>query len=164
MHNITKSCPSCSKNIRANNYLRHVNSCGKEKQKKPSKVRGVDYDPNWGYAAGIRTIWNKGKTGIKGNRILSDEDIFIENSTYGRCSLKRRIITDKIIPYICSECNNPGEYNGKPLSLHLDHANGINNDNRVENLRFLCPNCHSQTETYAGKNIGKNKSLISSVG
>jgi 5-methylcytosine-specific restriction endonuclease McrA len=41
---------------------------------------------------------------------------------------------------------------GKPLSLHLDHKNGKNNDHRIENLRFLCPNCHSQTATYAGKN------------
>ena len=43
----------------------------------------------------------------------------------------------------------------KKLSLQLDHINGINNDHRIENLRFLCPNCHSQTETYAGKNKGR---------
>jgi DNA-directed RNA polymerase subunit RPC12/RpoP len=40
----------------------------------------------------------------------------------------------------------------KEIILQLDHINGINNDNRIENLRFLCPNCHSQTETYTGKN------------
>jgi 5-methylcytosine-specific restriction endonuclease McrA len=39
----------------------------------------------------------------------------------------------------------------KKLSLHLDHKNGINNDNKIKNLRFLCPNCHSQTSTYGGK-------------
>ncbi len=48
-------------------------------------------------------------------------------------------------------CGNKGNHNGKSLSLHLDHKNGVNNDNRLDNLRFLCPNCHSQTETYSGK-------------
>lgn len=40
---------------------------------------------------------------------------------------------------------------GKPITLQLDHINGINNDNRIENLRFICPNCHSQTHNYSGK-------------
>lgn len=84
-------------------------------------------------------------------RKINDCDIFCENSTYPRQSLKRRIINDKLLNYECVECGNNGSYNGKLLSLHLDHKNGINNDNRLENLRFLCPNCHSQTETYAGK-------------
>jgi hypothetical protein len=44
------------------------------------------------------------------------------------------------------------EWNDQKLSLHLDHINGINNDNRLENLRFLCPNCHSLTDNYCGKN------------
>lgn len=42
-----------------------------------------------------------------------------------------------------------------PLTLQLDHINRVNNDHRLTNLRFLCPNCHSQTDTYAGKNMGR---------
>jgi hypothetical protein len=55
--------------------------------------------------------------------------------------------------YECLVCNNKGEWNNIPLVLHLDHKNGNNRDFRFKNLRFLCPNCHSQTETYCGKNI-----------
>jgi hypothetical protein len=57
-----------------------------------------------------------------------------------------------------------GEWNGQPLKLQLDHINGINDDNRLENLRFICPNCHSQTITYAGKNTkgvrGSDKEIM----
>jgi Zn finger protein HypA/HybF involved in hydrogenase expression len=84
-------------------------------------------------------------------RIVSNFDIFCENSTYPRQSLKRRIIRDNLLKYECMGCGNKGNHNGKSLSLHLDHKNGVNNDNRLDNLRFLCPNCHSQTETYSGK-------------
>lgn len=48
-------------------------------------------------------------------------------------------------------CENIGVWNGKKLSLQLDHINGDHSDNRLENLRFLCPNCHTQTETYCSK-------------
>lgn len=81
----------------------------------------------------------------------SDEDVFSIDSTFPRQKVKNRIIKKDLIKYECIECGNKGEWNGKPISLHLDHENGVNNDNRLENLRFLCPNCHSQTPTYGGK-------------
>ena len=77
--------------------------------------------------------------------------MFVENSTSGRSNVRRRLIVDKLIEYWCAECDNKGTHNGKILSLQLDHVNGINNDDRLSNLRFLCPNCHSQTDTFAGK-------------
>jgi 5-methylcytosine-specific restriction endonuclease McrA len=82
----------------------------------------------------------------------TEKDLFIENSSVQRSVVKNRIIKDNLIDYKCSGCGNIGEWQGKEISLHLDHINGISNDNRLENLRFLCPNCHSQTDTFAGKN------------
>jgi len=83
--------------------------------------------------------------------------ILVTGSTYSNISrLKKRLIDDKLLSYKC-ECGNKGEWLGKKLILQLDHKNGINNDNRLENLRFLCPNCHSQTETFGGKRLKKHR-------
>jgi Zn finger protein HypA/HybF involved in hydrogenase expression len=79
------------------------------------------------------------------------KDILVENSKYGSHHLKNKLILQNILKNECSICKNNGEWFGKKLSLQLDHINGINNDNRLENLRLLCPNCHSQTETFSGK-------------
>ena len=90
--------------------------------------------------------------GIGGKFNNSLDEILVENSSYkNMTSLKKRLIEENILPYKCS-CGNNGEWNGKKLTLQLEHKNGISNDHRRDNLEFLCPNCHSQTETYAGKN------------
>lgn len=83
--------------------------------------------------------------------------MFAVGSTCNRARVKRNIIAQNLIPYQCAMCGNTGEWMGETLTLQLDHINGVCNDNRIENLRFLCPNCHSITDTYCGKNIKVNK-------
>lgn len=86
------------------------------------------------------------------------EDILVENSAYANIScLKNRLIKSGMLEYKCESCGNTGEWNGKPLVLQLEHKNGKHTDHRLENLCFLCPNCHSQTDTFAGKNADKTK-------
>lgn len=83
--------------------------------------------------------------------VVDPKELFCKDSKHARCVLRRAIISENLIPYKCAICGIT-EWQGKNLSLELDHINGINNDNRLENLRFLCPNCHSQTVTYGSKN------------
>lgn len=61
--------------------------------------------------------------------------------------------------YVCEECNQGPTWNGKKLVLQVDHKNGISHDHRAENLRFLCPNCHTQTDTYSWRNVKTKREL-----
>jgi 5-methylcytosine-specific restriction endonuclease McrA len=86
-----------------------------------------------------------------GSRRATPEEMFIENSSVHRSTIKKHILRNNLFEYCCARCSNPGEWLGQPMTLDLDHINGINNDHRLENLRFLCPNCHSLTPTHRGK-------------
>lgn len=85
------------------------------------------------------------------------DEILVEHSPITRASLKRKLLNHNKLEYRCAECGCNGNWRGKTIALELDHINGINDDNRLENLRFLCPNCHAASSTYCGKNIEKWK-------
>ena len=81
------------------------------------------------------------------------DEILVPSSSYlNRGHLKKRLLTEGLLREECYACNQKPEWKGKLLILVLDHINGVSNDNRLENLRLLCPNCNSQMETFAGRN------------
>jgi hypothetical protein len=86
-----------------------------------------------------------------------DCEVFVADSTYPRHKLKERIIKQKLIEYHCACCGIGPEWNDKPMPLILVIKNGINNDNRLDNLRFVCSNCDSQLDTYKSRNKSTNK-------
>ena len=91
-----------------------------------------------------------------GKRIELSE-VLRENRPYKSAALKQRLIEEGLKENKCEICGQLPEWNGKELVLQLDHINGDHNDNRLENLRILCPNCHTQTETFANKRGKKIK-------
>lgn len=76
---------------------------------------------------------------------LNDGEKFCDDT------LKKKIIEFDMLPFKCSECNLGNIWNGKRLVLQLDHIDGIHTNNKISNLRWMCPNCHSQTVTFCGK-------------
>lgn len=80
-----------------------------------------------------------------------------------RCVIRRVLLREGVLEKRCAVCGIDS-WLGQPLSLHLDHINGIATDHRIENLRMLCPNCHSQTDTYGGRNLRLRKALQGAPG
>lgn len=74
---------------------------------------------------------------------------------YPTLKLKKRLLKENMLDSICNECGI-SEWNGKEICLQLDHIDGNSHNHVFENLRLLCPNCHSQTDTYCGRNRNKN--------
>lgn len=79
------------------------------------------------------------------------DEMCVENSRFTAAAVKRRVLQEKVFEEKCTACGTGRLWNKKPLMFVLDHINGINTDHRLKNLRLLCPNCNSQTETFAGR-------------
>ena len=89
------------------------------------------------------------------NKIIQLDKVFTNPSYYNSVTVKDIIIREKLIEYKCAICDNKGNWNNIELKLQLHHKNGKRTDNTRENLEFLCPNCHSQTNTFGGKNYNR---------
>ena len=135
----------CSKRPSGCEILKKVNS---------NKTKIAHAEGRHGYTYNPSSAWRKGKS------IIPNEQMFCENSLYSNEAIKQRIVKDNLLEYRCVKCGID-EWQGETIVLDLDHINGNNRDNRLENLRYLCPNCHSQTDTYKGRNKNTGKIKIS---
>jgi hypothetical protein len=99
----------------------------------------------------------KGWRGGSRNPVVTPKPISVilqRGVAYQSYKLKRRLFVEGLKTQRCENCSG-SEWMGQPIPLELDHINGDSTDNRIENLRILCPNCHALTETYRGRKLAK---------
>lgn len=98
----------------------------------------------------------KGISKPAGSRKIPLSDILNgEQPQYQTNKLKKRLIAEGVKQEMCEQCKCGTVWQGQPLVLHLDHIDGDRHNHTLQNLQLLCPNCHSQTETYCGRNTSK---------
>jgi Zn finger protein HypA/HybF involved in hydrogenase expression len=106
---------------------------------------------HFGFSSGA---WGKA---VEAGKIVTRRNVtaldtwLVAGSTVNRQHLKRRLIAAGLKRAACEECGLI-DWCGRPITLELHHRNGVRNDNRLENLAILCPNCHSQTENFGRRN------------
>lgn len=135
-----------------------------ESQSLAATMRRLGYAPSGGIHRWLRAYirdlgidtshftgqaWAKGRSAPTTARPL--DEILVENSTYNTARLRARLIKAGLKPAACELCGLQA-WRGEPLPLMLDHINGEPTDNRLENLRILCPNCHALTPTWCARN------------
>lgn len=126
--------------------LRLVEAGGNYEQlKKYLKIYNVDTSHFTGRG------WNKGLSG-RYSPIISTKDILIKGSDFQSLKLKKRLFREEIKFPMCEECGWAKKSEDGRIPVELDHINGDRYDNRIDNLRILCPNCHSLKNTHRGKN------------
>lgn len=142
----------CSKSYNSCSFLRKKNSDGLAIAHKEGRAH-CNFDiTNRGWSKGLKKA-----TSDKIKHGYSEEQILCDNSTVSRKVVKNYLKGLSNFKWCCHECELT-EWRGKELSLELEHINGKSKDNRIENLKLLCPNCHSQTPTFRGKNVNKFRS------
>jgi hypothetical protein len=103
------------------------------------------FDPNWG------------RRNENSRREIPLSEVLVENSTYRRDKLKERLIRVGIKSRSCEMCGQGEIWNGRRMSLVLDHINGVSNDNRLDNLRMVCANCAATLDTHCGRNLPRER-------
>lgn len=135
----------------------YADVCRKLGYKKPNNYKTIKkyieiYNIDVSHFLGIAST--KGKKHIRRKNI---EEFLTENNYIHTRYLKKRLIKEGFLIYECAICKLQ-DWNNVKITLELDHINGINTDNRLLNLRLLCPNCHSQTATYCRNSLKKTES------
>lgn len=143
----------CSKNYQSCSELKRKNS---EKIKQLYSKNKLDAKSNYRKLSKQKKEkmnWSKGKC------LIPFQDVFCENTFWSTSLLKKYISFYQLKENVCEQCGIE-KWNGKQIVLECHHLDGDKTNNKLQNLKLLCPNCHSQTQTFRGRNINSNRKKV----
>ena len=120
------------------------------------KKKILEYNIDISHFTGQR--WQKAPTynsRVNSREKYTIDEVFTEHSTISQKVLRGYIERHNLILYQCKNCGCNGTWQNGIIKLELHHIDGDNTNNKIDNLCYLCPNCHALTETYRGRNKGK---------
>lgn len=115
------------------------------------KMLGLDTSHFLGQRSNSGKNYKGGTKKIHWSKVLVNSRLGVRETT----SRLRRALLESGRCYVCAVCKCPPEWQGNPLTLQIDHMDGDWLNNEPNNVRFICPNCHSQTSNFGSKNIGR---------
>ncbi|MCW2678824.1 MAG: hypothetical protein JWM62_225 [Frankiales bacterium] len=116
------------------------------------RIKGLALEAGLDTAHFLGQGWNRGVR-LGGREAEPLRTLLVRGRYVGTSRLRHRLLREQVLEACCAACGRD-TWEGAPIPLELDHLNGDRTDNRLENLRLLCPNCHARTDTYRGRNIG----------
>ena len=147
-------------------YAEVLNKAGRKQgggAQQTLKKKIVEYEIDISHFTGQKWHESPNQLPQKGKEKYSLEEIFIKNSPVTQKVLRGYVERHKVLEYKCVKCGCDGHWQDGEIALEIDHINGDNSDNRIENLRYLCPNCHALTETYRGKNKALKNQCVETI-
>lgn len=147
---LVRELPGCRSVAELLRRLGAPDTSGSQYRKVKARVAALDLDTSDLRGQG----WAKGVPNPSGATPMPLEEFLVEGTLRHGRDLKRRLLEEGLLEARCASCGLDRWLQG-PIPLEVDHINGDRRDNRIQNLRLLCPNCHALTETYRGRNIGR---------